>query len=224
MSLLSVAQNSKVINDKNAETRNMKGFHAIEVSNGIDLYLSEGNEAVAVSALDIKNRDKIITEVENGILKIYMEKGLHWGGGDRGLKAYVSFSKLDNLKASGGSDVYIQDILKTDKLDIDLSGGSDLKGKLNIQDLSLDQSGGSDVDVSGTVANLSVTASGGSDLKGYDLITDVCHIVASGGSDARITVNKELVANASGGSDISYRGTASVKEITSGSSSITKGN
>jgi hypothetical protein len=152
ISLLSIAQNSKVINDKNAETRNVKGFHAIEISSGIDLYLSQGNEAVAVSAPDIKYRDRIKTAVENGVLKIYMEhKGPHWGGSDLNLRAYVSFAKLDELKASGGSDVFIQDLLKSDKLDINLSGGSDLKGKLDLHDLSIDQSGGSDVDVSGTV-------------------------------------------------------------------------
>ena len=40
----------KVVNDPNAEKREVKGFHAIEVGGGIDLYLSQGNEAVAVSA------------------------------------------------------------------------------------------------------------------------------------------------------------------------------
>ena len=94
---------------------------------------------------------------------------------------------------------------------------------MNIRDLSLHQSGGSDVYISGTVASLKVEASGGSDLKGYDLATDFCNVSASGGSDARITVNKELSANASGGSDIYYKGTGVVKEVSSsGSSSVTK--
>jgi hypothetical protein len=40
-----------VINDPNASVRNNITFHAIEVSNAINLYLSQGNEeTVAVSA------------------------------------------------------------------------------------------------------------------------------------------------------------------------------
>jgi len=225
ISLLSIAQSSKIINDKNAQTRSVKGFHAIKVSGGIDLFLSQGNEAVAVSASDIDVRDRIKTVVEDGVLKIYMDTrdGWHWNWHNLKLKAYVSFSNLDKLSASGGSDISVEGSIKTDKLDIELSGGSDMKGRLSVTDLAIEQSGGSDVDISGSVINLSVEASGGSDFDGYDLVTENCRISASGGSDAHITVNKELNAHASGGSDIFYKGTGVIKEIkSSGSSSISK--
>jgi hypothetical protein len=54
----------KVINDGNAEKRNVSGFHGVEVGGGIDLYISQGDEAVAVSASDVKYRDRIKTEVK----------------------------------------------------------------------------------------------------------------------------------------------------------------
>ena len=224
--LLANAQDTKVINDPNAQTRNVTGFHAISISGGIDLYLSQGNEAVAVSASKSEYRDKIKTVVENGVLKIYMERdGMHWNWDwhNPKLKAYVSFSTLEDLKASGGSDIYGQGSIKVEKLNINISGGSDLHGKVDIHDLTIHQSGGSDAAISGSVTNLNVDASGGSDFKGYDLVTDNCRIQASGGSDAQITVNKELNANASGGSDIYYRGNGVIKEVrSSGSSSVSK--
>jgi hypothetical protein len=223
---LSIAQNGKQINDKNAQTRNVKGFHAVRISGGIDLYLSQGPEAVAVSASREEYRDKIQTVVENGVLKIYLQNtGSHmiWGFSNPKLKAYVSATTLDELKASGGSDVSLEGLIKSDKLGIHLSGGSDLTGKVNIRDLSIDQSGGSDVDISGTVTNLTVDASGGSDLKGYDLEAETCTIEASGGSDAEITVSKTLNANASGGSDIYYKGSGVISQVrSSGSSSVKK--
>jgi hypothetical protein len=225
MAIVSVAQSSKVINDKNAQTRNVKGFHGIKVSGGIDLYLSQGTEAVAISASDLDVRDRIRTEVEDGILKIYLDSrnGMHWNWHNMKMKAYVSVATLDKLGASGGSDITIEGGIKSDKLDIDLSGGSDLKGKLTATDLTIDQSGGSDVDISGSVTNLSIEASGGSDFSGYDLVTDNCRVTASGGSDTHVTVNKELNAHASGGSDIFYKGNGVIKEMkSSGSSSISK--
>jgi Putative auto-transporter adhesin, head GIN domain len=161
--------------------------------------------------------------VENGVLKIYMDSDWsHWGMGNKKLKAYVSFASLDGLEASGGSDVYTEGTLKANSLDIHLSGGSDLKGKVDIGDLTIRQTGGSDVDISGNVKNLAVSASGGSDLNGYDLITDMCKISASGGSDAHITVNKELTVDSSGGSDVFYKGPAVIRQLnSSGSSSVT---
>jgi hypothetical protein len=225
VSLLSFGQD-KVVMDANAQPRSAKGFHAIRISHGIDLYLTQGaDEAVAVSASSPDYRNRIMTEVENGVLIIQMEKenGFFWNSGNHKLKAYVSFKTLEQLTASGGSDVFFESEISIAKLDIDLSGGSDLKGRVRITDLSLNQSGGSDVNISGTVSNLKVSASGGSDLKGYDLTADICNLHASGGSDTQITVNKELNINASGGSDVYYKGTGVIRELrTSGSSSVSK--
>jgi hypothetical protein len=49
----------KEISDPNAETRSIKGFHAIKVSTGIQLILTQSTtEAVAVSATSTEHRDK----------------------------------------------------------------------------------------------------------------------------------------------------------------------
>src|ERR1044072_6782360 len=109
-SLMIAASAQKIMNDANAQKRNVSGFHAIEVSGGIDLYLSQGEEAVAVSAAKDEYRDKIMTEVKDGVLKIRYEwrSGLKIDWGNHKLKAYVSAKKLDGLNASGGSDVDIE--------------------------------------------------------------------------------------------------------------------
>jgi hypothetical protein len=219
------AQN-KTYNDANAERRNVSAFHAISMSGGIDLYLTQGNEeGVAVSASKTEYRDKIKTVVENGVLKIYYDNDdwFSWSWGSRKLKAYVSVKNLDELRASGGSDVFINGTLAVARLKLDLSGGCDFKGNVNITTFDIEQSGGSDADISGRVTNLTVDASGGSDLDGFDLVAENCNASCSGGSDINITVNKELVADASGGSDIRYRGNASVrKSSSSGGSSVSK--
>ena len=45
-SLSSFAQGGKVIDDKNAQKRNVPGFHAVRISSGIDLYLSQSARSV----------------------------------------------------------------------------------------------------------------------------------------------------------------------------------
>ena len=61
----------KVVYDANAEIRNVSSFHAVEVSNGINLILKQGNtDAVAVSASSTDVIKRIKTEVVNGKLKI----------------------------------------------------------------------------------------------------------------------------------------------------------
>ena len=223
---LSVAgmQAQKTMNDPNAEKRNVSGYHAISVAGGIDLYLSPGSETVAVSASETKFRDRIKTEVVDGVLKIWYDYDKAFNlEFNRKMKAYVSFKSLDKLTASGGSDVSVDGSISGNTLSMTLSGGSDFQGKVELGEMKVVASGGSDVKISGTVKNLDIDASGGSDFKGYELTTDVCNIDASGGSDVYITVNKELSAESSGGSDVFYKGNGTVKEMrSSGSSSIKK--
>jgi ribosomal protein S6E (S10) len=216
----------KTINDANAERRSIKSFHAIKVSGGIDLYISEGDEASAVSARDVETRNYIKTEVVDGVLKIWFEwkSGRNiFAGTNKQLKAYVSYRKLDALSASGGCDVIVDGTITQNNLNINISGGSDFKGKVAVQDLQVESSGGSDVDIAGKASRLNVDVSGGSDFNGYDLITETTSVEASGGSDVEVTVNKDLSARASGGSDVFYKGNASVSEVkSSGSSSVKK--
>jgi len=214
----------KTVNDANAEKRNVSGYHAIEVSGGIDLYLSQGDEAVAVSATTTEHRDRIMTKVENGVLKIWYEwkSNFRMDWGNRKLKAYVSFKNLDKLHASGGSDVNVDGSLKISKLDLHISGGSDFSGKVELNELTIHASGGSDVKISGKADKLTVDASGGSDFKGYELSADICNVEANGGSDVYITVNKELSANASGGSDVFYKGSGLIRDMKTSGSSIKK--
>ena len=77
--------------------------------------------------------------------------------------------------------------------------------------------------LSGTMGQLDIEASGASGFKGYDMEVDYCDAKASGASDIKITVNKELSAEASGASDVNYKGSGLIRDVkTSGSSSISK--
>jgi len=224
---ISASAQKQLIDDPNAEPRKLSGsFHGIAVSSAIDLYLTQGNEeAIAVSADDKRDITKISTEIENGVLVIkYVNAGhISWFRGNKKLKAYVSFKNIDRLSASGASDVYIQGTITGDKLDIHLSGASDLKGAVKVSDLSMEQSGASDASISGSATNATINVSGASDVKAYDFVTENCTAKASGSSDIHITVNKELNVHASGASDIYYKGTAVIKELhSSGSSSVSK--
>lgn len=218
-------QAQKTIQDANAQARNLQGFHAIEIGDGIDLYLTQGKDGVAVSASSLEYRDRITTEVVNGVLKIHLpHNGWNLSWQNRKLKAYVSVSQLDHLSAGGGSDIYIDELIRFSSLAIRISGGSDLHGKIAAENLSIDCSGGADAYLSGSATHFQASASGGSDVHGFDMITDYCKIETSGGSDIRITANKEIDASASGGSDVYYKGTASSRSSHSGGGSVKKVN
>ncbi|MES2651911.1 MAG: head GIN domain-containing protein [Bacteroidota bacterium] len=199
----------------------VKNFNGLTVSSGIDLYISQGSN----ENLTIKGRNDVIENViveQNGSeVTIKYKNGVNWSSlfRNQSIKVYVNYKTLKHLAATGGSDVYTQNTLKTDILTLSASGGSDLKLALACKDLSLSVSGGSDAELSGSGENFRLTASGGSDVDAFGFPVNYAKANVSGGSDANITVNKVLEASASGGSDINYKGNASLKKMNSSKSS-----
>jgi hypothetical protein len=218
----------KMINDPNAEARAHKDFHAIKISNAFEVYISQGNEdAVAISASSVEYKQKIITEVKNGVLIIRFDddkkfwKG--WNSNKHKLKAYISIKKIDALNVSGACNVYFEEGLSSEGLSVVLSGASDMKGKIEAKTLKVDINGASSATISGNAATLDVEASGASDFKGFDLVTNFCDAKASGASSVNITVNKELNADASGASSVRFKGEGLIRDIkTSGASNVTR--
>lgn len=214
----------KIVRDPNAQTRNIKNFHAIHVATGIHLYLSQGNEEkIAVSADKPENIQHIKTEISNGTLEIYYDNGHKWFYSDnnnRGLRVYVSYKMLDALKGSSGADIEVDGSLRSDKLDMEFSSGSMFKGEVQVGDLKLDQGSGSIVNISGSANSLVVKSSSGSICKGYSLQTQQCEASASSGGQIDITVQKNLEASAHSGGQIHYEGAAPINRVNTGSGGI----
>jgi len=211
---------SYVTKAQEAKNFPVKNFNSIGISSGIDLYLTQGgSEAVTIKS-DTETLKDIIVEQSGNNINIKFKDGINWGGvfKNRVIKAYVNYKTLNALAASGGSDVYTQNQLKTDKMAIRSSGGSDLKLNVVCEDITIQSSGGSDINLKGKATNMSIQSSGGSDIDAYEFITEYAKVQASGGSDVSIYVSKGLEASASGGGDVSYKGNASLKKTSSSKS------
>lgn len=221
------AQETKnVVNDPNAQVRSVGSFKGVQVSGGMALYLSQGStDAVAVSCDDVKNMDKIITEVVNGVLKIYVAQGAWngWNWKSKNIKAYVTVKNLESLDVSGACAVKITDAITSANLKLHVSGASAVKGEVKVGTLKFHGSGASAVTLSGKAENAKLEVSGASVVKAFDLSINNCTAEVSGASNLSVTALKELDAEASGASNLRYKGQPVVKSAdATGASSIKK--
>ncbi|MEP6700159.1 MAG: head GIN domain-containing protein [Bacteroidota bacterium] len=217
----------KAINDPNAEKRTVSSFHGIDVATGIELTLTEGSgEEVAVSASSTEFRDKIITKVDNGILKIYYETKLgsvNKKKESKDLKAYVSYKTLDMLNANTGAEVKINGTLKSAYLDLKANTGALVNGEVDINTLKVSQNTGSKVTLSGRADKLDIDGDTGSKFKGEEMSTSNCNITVSTGAMVSVKAEKELQIKANTGGIVKYKGNAVIKEIkTNTGGSVTK--
>ena len=215
--LITTSFAQKTINDANAEKRTVGSFHGIDVATGIELILTKGTtEDVAVSASETQFRDKIVTEVRNGILRIHYETksgAINKKNESKRLRAYVSYRSLDLLHVTTGAEANIDGVLEATTFELKANTGGLVKAEINIGTLTVDQNTGSKITLTGKVDKLEAEGDTGSKFMGENLTTNTCLIEMSTGAGIYISVEKELNVKADTGGYIKYKGNAGIREI-----------
>jgi len=201
-------------NSDKTEIRNVSNFKGVDVSAGIDLYITMGETESVKIVADDEIIDKIITEVKDGVLHIYVKQNswFNWSVNET-RKAYVTIRELNRIEASSGADVKSENTLKGDDLKVRVSSGAGVNVDVYYKNLDVDTSSGSDAKVTGKVKNLKASSSSGSDINAGELESVICNANASSGSDITVKVTEELYASASSGANVKYYGNPSVKDI-----------
>ena len=209
-----------VVGNRNIVTieRTIKAdFTGIKVSTGIDLFIRQGSTNAITVEADENLHDLIITEVKEGILKIYTDKNI-WKSKAR--KVYVTIENLTLLKASSGSNVKSESVINTNEIYIDASSGASIDIEVVAKSAVTEASSGADVKIKGTTINHTARASSGSSINAYKLKSTNANASASSGASINIYASKNMDAKASSGGAIDYTGnpTRINKEASSGGS------
>jgi hypothetical protein len=197
-----------------ADRSTSQKFTKIKVSTGLDLYLSQGTKNKVTLEADENLHDIIITEVNDGVLKIYSEKNI-WQAKAR--KVYVTVKNLEGLTATSGSDVYTEDVLKVETIKVSATSGADIRIALDADTVETSATSGSDIRISGTANNHTSRANSGASIEAYKLISKNATVQVSSGADINIYASESINAKASSGGDIDFKGNP--REINKKSSS-----
>tara|TARA_R110001583_G_scaffold82065_6_gene218190 strand:- start:1198 stop:1914 length:717 start_codon:yes stop_codon:yes gene_type:complete len=186
------------------EDRNVnESFTSIKATEGLNVYLTQSDsESITVEA-DENLQELIITEVENGVLKIHTKENI---GRSKSKKVMVSFKTISGITSTSGSDVYSTNTITVDNLELKSTSGSDMKLDVNTTFLNCKSTSGSDLKISGKTQNLIAEATSGSDIKAGDLIAESSEVKATSGADITVNTSKKLTAKVTSGGDIKYYG------------------
>lgn len=212
------------------QDRHLTGFNGIQLSGSYDVYIVQGStEAVRVEApSDVI--DKIITEVQGGVLKIYnkSEHGWNsdnWFSGNKKMVVYVNARDINFIGISGSGDVYFKEGINTNNLKIKVSGSGDVLGKLNVKGLEVGVTGSGDVKLNGRADVANVNVSGSGDYTAPEVATLSTTVRVSGSGDAKVYATQKIDASVSGSGDIIYGGSPKqVTTATHGSGDIHRSN
>ena len=136
-----------------SEARMVSDFSKLKAATSVQVFYTISDaKSVKVETDDNEKLKFIKTEVENGMLKVYVDEGneKHKGSkkGNRSvngmrfkiLKVYVSGPALSSIKASSSADIKIENLNSTNQLDVAVSSSGSVSGKFDCSEVSIDAS------------------------------------------------------------------------------------
>lgn len=195
------------------EERKVSGYSSVKASGMASVYLKRGEqEKVVVEVNDKRINDRLRIEVVNHVLVIRMENDGKWENRNNHveLKVYVTYKTLNGLKGSGATNFNAEDGIRADQFQLELSGANNSKLNLEVSRLVVQTSGASNATLSGRADDLQISSSGASNVKAYDLKAARVVAKSSGVSNIYVSAQEKLEVNASGLSNINYKGSPKV--------------
>jgi len=210
----------------NGETRNVGNFSGIEVSTGVNVIFKQEDATNLKVFADSDKLQYVVTKVENGVLKVYIDNKGAKKVKFRNLSVNVSSPRMDNIKTSSGANFTVVNAIRENNLRIDASSGSLVTGKFTINNTTdVDVSSGSNVKAnitsgkimvkssSGASANVEGNAdfgmfdvSSGADCEAKNLRVNIAEVESTSGSSVSVNVQDKLKVKASSGGSVRYKG------------------
>jgi len=215
-------KNERVKGDGNVinETREVGNFDKMGVSGSFDINLIKGKEGKIEIKIEKNLLPYLITDVENGKLKIKWKKGTNINT-NRGVQLIVYFESLNGVAISGSSNIVSKDVIKSDNFEVAVSGSGDISLNLDTNKTEARVSGSGDLDFRGSSDEFSASVSGSGDIAAVELQTNSADVKISGSGGMTISVSDNLYARVSGSGGIKYRGNPKIEDIkVSGSGKI----
>lgn len=190
------------------ETRDVSGFTGVEVSTGIDVYLTQGDDFEVVVEADENLQEVILTELKGDRLVVRTDHVNIRSA--RSKKVHVTLPELTELKISSAGDCVGQTPFRCGDLRLSISSAGDLTLEVDADRIDLDISSSGDARLAGSAAELNASLSSAGDLNAFDLVAGKVDVNVSSAGDARVHATEELRMTASSAGNIYYRGDAEV--------------
>jgi len=181
------------------QTRETRDFDKIDVSRGMNVYITQGETFKVVVKADENLLEAIETKNEGDVLVIRATQNIR---NATSKKVFITVPDLEEIEASSGSNVFSETKLVFKDLKVSTSSGSNVTLEINSEKTECSSSSGSNIKLQGIANSFRAKASSGANIKAVDLTVENCEAKASSGSNIWITAKSDFSGDVSSGADI----------------------
>lgn len=201
------------------ETRPVSEFNSISATGSIIVDIKNGSIPSLTIEADDNILPYIITDVSAKTLSIKL-KGIN-NLRNATINIHIVLPIVTNLKTSASAQIRSSDIItNAEKILMAASSGSIISIKVDAPAIVAEASSGADIIVSGRTKNLTAKASSASKVNLFELHSESASASASSGGEIKVFASVGIIASASSGANVIYKGgaTAVEKKVSSGGS------
>jgi phage shock protein PspC (stress-responsive transcriptional regulator) len=191
-------------------------FTQVDINGRFEVVISQSNECkVTVYSAMKDDLNDVLIKRNGNTLQVEMEKELLniIGLKGRKIQVMIQMPELEKLRASGLNEIYLSGI-NSKKFGVDISGMCNVKAtSIKATNLMVDLRGASTLRIDGVCKELTADVSGTAELQAFDLESKNVTVDCSGAASAEVNALSSLTADASGTSEVRYKGKPSVKYV-----------
>jgi len=208
------------------ESRNVGDFSAIQVSTGVNVVFKQESPTSVKVIADADKLQYIMTKVENGMLKVYIDNKGQKNLKFKNISVNVSSPRLSEIRTSSGGTFTGVNTIRENNLILDTSSGSVVKGDFEVSNttnvetssgsnvkamiktkmINVKSSSGSDAVLEGLANSGVIDISSGAVCKAENFVLKTLDAEATSGGAISVTVSDKLNVKASSGGSIKYKG------------------
>lgn len=189
----------------------------IEVGNFTDLtfgtsgtlYLSQGPDTKVIVEASERVLDKIVFDVRGDRLVIkYRDNQGGWNSGIRrsDLTVYVTMRDIEAVTLNGSGPIIGENTLKTEDLEVRLSGSGSMELEVDSRDMKVILSGSGAIELAGSGDEVNAVLSGSGKIRADELRVSTLDASISGSGSIYMDVQEEIDASISGSGNVYYLG------------------
>ena len=187
------------------KTRSVASFEAISIGGSFDVNLIDDTEGKITIEGEENIIPYIITEVENGTLKVKFKKNLNIRTTEK-LVVTIGFNTINSIAIGGSGNVNVLKKIITEKMSLSLGGSGNIKAAIKATAIKTSIGGSGNIQLAGSTQNLKCSIAGSGNIKAYNLKTKEVKASIAGSGNIKITVSDKIKASVVGSGSIYYKG------------------
>ena len=205
------------------ERRNVGNFDKLSFAVAGEVEITLGSEFKVTLEGNKDFIDEVITDVNNGTLRIRVENRFFSGFNNERIKVYITMPAVNGISVSGSGKVSMEEPLRSDNFVARISGSGDIYlNVINLGEASCSISGSGTLNVleGGNISELEISISGSGDLISPKVKIGSLSASISGSGRCECEVTDDLQAQISGSGRIFYSGNPKIDVRVSGSGRV----